>query len=342
MMSDTDIVFRLLQASLTGTVAEIEPIDTHRWWNLFRLLQKNHVAALAAESLAKLPKELQPPRDVLIPWLAEQGKAIAWYQHQLKVQNEISVLLKKKGIETLVLKGSCVAKYYPKPELREFGDLDLYFYDRHNEADRLVQRYFGIEIANDINHHTKYNLHGVTIESHYHLLNQHPRSNHPYEILLQPLIPSPTFEVLFLLRHAACHFAASRITLRDLIDWALTCRTLNNQVDWELVKESIEKYGMTDFASALCIIVEKRLGVQCTLMFPQTDYVEQVERDIVYGNPQSAERDQEDIGRLVWKLRRYRANRWKQRLVFNDSAFNLFLSSLTTHTRNPHSILHKQ
>lgn len=313
-------------------------LSTHEWWRLFRLMQQNHVAAMTADTVAAL----DVPREVKIPWLAERDKAERWHRYQKEVQDEIVGTMQKHGIETLVLKGTHTAQYYPTPELREFGDLDLYFYDHHDEADHLIQRRFGVAITNDINHHTKYNLSGVTVESHYHLLNHyHPRSNRSYETLLQGLAPSPTFEILFLLRHMACHFAASRITLRDLIDWTLTCRAHEGEVDWATVEKAVCDYGMTEFVAALCKIGERRLDIHFILQLPTSGNVDRIERDIVYGNPQSVEREHEDLGRLVWKLRRHQANRWKQQLVFNDSPFSLWLSNLGAHTHNPRSILHK-
>ena len=375
MSNEIDIAFALLRSSLEGRdISKSRSLEVslsaQSWWHLFRLLQTNHVAALTADTMALL----DVPREVKIPWLAEQEKATSWYRYQQQIQQDIVNLLQKHGIETLVLKGTRTAQHYPQPELREFGDLDLYFYDRHDEADRIVQRHFGVDITNDINHHTKYNLRGVTVESHYHLLNHyHPRSNRTFEALLQQLLgafpnSSPklgevpvraeecvsTFEVLFLLRHIACHFAASRITLRDLVDWALTCRALDNQVDWSLVEKTISDYGMTDFVSALNTIAHSRLGVQLgsqkveesksqknTLSPFHSSTLPLIEKDLVYGSPQSADHEREDLGRLFWKVRRHRANRWKQQLVFNDSSLSLLLSSLTAHTRNPRSILHK-
>ena len=368
MVNEIDIAFALLRSSLENDGehvtlnSELRTLSSHDWWHLFRLLQMNHVAALTADTMV----QLDVPREVKIPWLAEQEKATSWYRYQQQIQQDIVNLLQKHGIETLVLKGTRTAQHYPQPELREFGDLDLYFYDRHDEADRIVQRHFGVDITNDINHHTKYNLRGVTVESHYHLLNHyHPRSNRTYEALLQQLLSEKeklstfnfqfsTFEVLFLLRHIACHFAASRITLRDLVDWTLTCKALDSQVDWSLVEKTVNDYGMTGFVSALNTIASNRLGVQLgsqkveesksqknTLSPFHSSTLPLIEKDLVYGSPQSADHEREDLGRLFWKVRRHRANRWKQQLVFNDSSLSLLLSSLTAHTRNPRSILHK-
>lgn len=324
-------------------------MSAQNWWSLFRLLQRNHVAALVSEVFDKMSKEMLPPRAVLIPWLAERDKATDWTRYQKDVQDDIVDTLQKHGIQTLVLKGTHIATYYPHPELREFGDLDLYFFDKHDEADRVAKKELGVSISDKSHHHTKYDYRGVTVESHYDFVNTHyPPSNRNYETLLKEQAPSPTFEVLFLLRHMACHFAASRITLRDLVDWALTCQALEDKVDWTLVNKTIEDYGMTDFVAALNAISTQRLSVSISqnldVMKPQcldVSLVHMVEHDLLYGS-EEADNKSDGLERLGWKLRRWRALAWKRRMVFNDSPLRLLLTSLTSHIEKPQSILHKQ
>ena len=354
MKSEIDIAFALLRTAIWGEKAEVPEMDARQWWSLFRLMQQNHVAAMTADTVAAL----DVPREVKIPWLAERDKAERWHRYQKEVQQEIVDLLKPQGIETLVLKGTHTAQYYPQPELREFGDLDLYFYDRHDEADNLVRQKLGVSITNDAHHHSKYNYRGVTIESHYDFLNTHyPRSNRHYEALLKELshtnsspklgeVPVraeecvPTFEVLFLLRHMACHFAASRITLRDLVDWALTCRALHDKVDWDKVNTVAKDFGMEPFVAALNAIAEQRLGIQISVNCQlSTVNCQLMEHDLLYGSV--ADHDSDGLARLGWKFRRWRANAWKRRMVFSDSEPILLLASLTAHTEKPTSILHK-
>ena len=257
--------------------------------------------------------------------------------------------LQKHGIQTLVLKGTHIATYYPHPELREFGDLDLYFFDKHDEADRVAKKELRVSISDKSHHHTKYDYRGVTVESHYDFVNTHyPPSNRNYETLLKEQAPTPTFEVLFLLRHMACHFAASRITLRDLVDWTLTCQALGDKVEWTLVNKTIEDYGMTEFVAVLNAIATQHLGVsmsQCLAVLQScsldVSLVHKVEHDLVYGS-EEADNKADGLKRLGWKLRRWRALAWKRRMVFNDSPLRLLLTSLTSHIEKPQSILHKQ
>ena len=290
-----------------------------------------------------LPPET--PREVLMPWLAEQQKAKEWYRYQQSIQDEIVGTMAEHGIKTLVLKGTHIAQYYSIPETREFGDLDLYFYDKHDEADRVARKVLKLEVSNDAHHHSKYNYRGVTVESHYDFLNAHyPPSNRRYETLLKELTPTPTFEILFLLRHMAGHFASGRITLRELADWALICKAMEDKADWTLVEKTIEDYGMTDFVAAICQITENRMGVRTPLGLPNTNIsnYHRIERDIIYGDKATADKGVDGVARLIWKVRRWRALAWKRRLVYNDNPVSLTLSSLTSHTMKPQSILHKQ
>lgn len=342
-MREIQLAYNLLRAALTGEKPLVEGMEASQWWGLFRLLQKNHVAALTAETVGMLPPEQKPPRDVLMPWLSERVKVGERQNYQRKVLEDIVGRMERHGIRTLVLKGTTLAGHYPVPELREFSDLDLYFYDRHDEADEVARREMGAETSNDRNHHTKYDYRGVTVESHYRLLNgSYPPSNRGYERVLQEHLGSPTFEVLFLLRHMAVHFASSRLTLRDLADWAVTCRAFKDTADWACVQATLETFGMTRFAATMDAIVEQRLGIKVPLALEaMADDIKRVERDIVYGDPNVDAHPEENIGRLGWKLKRWRATKWKREMVFCDSKPALLLASLTSHAEKPKSILHK-
>lgn len=343
-MTEMQLAYNMLKAALDGSKPwpGIELPDTNHWWSLFRLLQRNRVAALCYEAAAAAGA----PRAVLMPWLAEHEKAVDWHRYQRQVQQEIVDTMAKHGIDTLVLKGTRLAQYYPRPEEREFGDLDLYFYDRHDAADRVAREVLKVEVGNDAHHHSKYNYRGVTVESHYDFVNIHyPPSNRRYEALLKELAPSPTFEVLFLLRHMACHFASSRITLRDLVDWTLTCRTLQEQVDWERVQQVVVEYGMAPFANALNGVADSQLGYRPPIQ-PLTgpdslEAAKRMEHDIVYGSQETNDKGRDGLARLGWKLRRWKALAWKRRMVYNEPSAQLLLASITSHGLKPQSILHK-
>ncbi len=343
-MRDQEILFRLIRSALGGQQPYFgtTPIEASRWWTLFRLAQRGRVAALTSLAVA----EIDIPRDVKIPWLAEREKAASWYRYQEEVQQEVVKVMERRLIDTLVLKGTTLAQYYPQPELRQFGDVDLYFYARHDEADDVARRELGVGILDNSHHHTKYDLRGVTIESHRDFLNRrYPRSNRALEATLKKMAPSANFEVLYLLRHLGVHFAAGRITLRDVTDFYLTCRTHHSDVNWPVVQDVIKRSGMLPFAATLCTIIERRFEYRIPITFPVyiigNDTAERVETDVVYGSHYSDDSHVNGLARLPWKVRRWFACRWKRRLVYSDSEASLLFASLTSHLAKPRSILHK-
>ena len=343
-MRDQEIIFRLIRSALDGQPPYLgtTPIEAAQWWTLFRMAQRGHVAALTSITIANM----DIPRDIKIPWLAEREKAASWYRYRLEVQQEVINIMDRRLIDTLVLKGTSLAQYYPQPELREFGDVDLYFYSRHDEADDIVHRELGVTIIDNSHHHTKYDLRGITVESHRDFLNRnYPRSNRSLEATLKKMAPSANFEVLYLMRHLATHFAAGRITLRDVTDLYLTCRTHHTDINWPVVQDIVKRSGMLPFAAVLSNIIERRIEYRLPITFPAyiigNDTAEIAEQDIVYGNRYSDDTHADGLARLPWKVQRWFANRWKRRLVYSDSEISLIFASLTSHISKPRSILHK-
>ncbi len=344
-MKDHEISFLLLRSALEGGKPELKgEVPTSQWWSVFKLLQRSHVAALAGRVISNIDM----PREVKMPWITECAKAADWYRHQSEVQNEIIDVMQKHGIKTMVLKGTHIAQYYPVPDVREFGDLDLYFFDKHKEADAVAEKELNVDINNEAHHHSKYAYRGVTVESHYDFINSHyPPSNRRYEAMLKKLSSQDatrsTFEILFLLRHMAGHFATSRITLRDLIDWHLTCSALKATIDWNLVQKVVKKYGMEQFTAAINILTNRHFGSDIPLnLTVDNKTVNKIANDIIYGSPESVDNNDDGFSRLGWKLRRWRSMSWKRQLVYSDSGLTLLLSSIGSHAEKPYSIMHKQ
>lgn len=304
MRTEIDITFALLKSAIDGSTSELGSMDVQRWWSLFRRMQQNHVAALTYSATA----QCEVSRDVLMPWLSEREKAIDWHHYQSSVQQDIIDTMQRNGIRTMVLKGTHLAQYYPEPQLREFGDLDLYFFDNHSEADRVAQRELRVTVNTEPHHHTRYNFRGVTVESHYDFFNSYyPGSNKPYNKMLLSVAPSATFDVLHFLRHAAIHFAAKGLNLRDLCDWVMIVAT-GKDIDWNTVEREISRFGMAPFVATLDEVTRTHLGIASPLHFcAPAGAVDRLVNDLFYGKPHSTAVEQ------------YFHSRWKRRLAFGDS-----------------------
>ena len=158
---------------------------------------------------------------------------------------ELSAFYKIHGITTVQLKGVGLSTYYPIPSHREGGDIDIFTYSADHsrksdaEANRLADRLMeekGIEV--DFEHSEKHSMFyykGIPIENHKTFINSETyhiavKMDKLLQELLQPvsaeldgkcsiLIPSSTFNTVFLAFHAAQHYARG-LALHHLCDWA--------------------------------------------------------------------------------------------------------------------------
>ena len=227
------------------------------------------------------------------------------------------------------------------------GAQQILRYDKHpDEADKLIAETLHVTPHNDSHHHSKYNHHGVTIESHFDFVNTHtPPSNKAYEQMLKQLDPhGATFEALFLARHHSCHFASDRITLRNLCDWALFLQARSHEIDLAMVADAFRQFNMHQFVGALEAIRTRMLhmpGIPELHFEISEKLYQRVLNDILHGEFNVPDPEKPGLRRLVWKLRRHSANHWKHSITCNDTYSATMISSLFSHLKKPKSILKK-
>ncbi|KWW29772.1 MAG: hypothetical protein AUK63_922 [bacterium P3] len=348
-MDDTvGILWHLLRSALHvaphGSQPQ-HPPDADGWLRLVELARQNRVSALCSHAAGLLPEGLRPPRTLWLQWLAMQSMVEQKARHKNSVAHELTAIMKQQGIDTLVLKGPRLASCYPHPELREYDDVDVYHFGRHRDADRVAEEVLGLAVNTDDPHHSVYTYRGVTVENHYTFAhNSHAPSNARLEQRLHELAPSATFDALFLLRHTASHFAASHATLKSVCDWAMWVRTYRVSVDWAEVRRQVQRCGMAPFAASLQRIASEELNMEpvAALDSPvDKALVERMHRDLAYGEFARPNHRREGLSRMVWKWRRYHANRWKRRMVYRDAESIMLLRGIGSHLLYPRHIGHK-
>lgn len=341
-----DILWQLLHSSLDGKPAPL-PIgsrDYDKWKKIIDLAQYNCVGALCSHAVSLLDPLQRPPRSLWLPWIAQQHIVAQRSQHHHRVAHELTDIMHQHGIDTLILKGPKIAAYYPHPELREYNDLDVYHGRWSHEADQVVAKHLGLHIDTSDPHHSTYTFHGIAIENHHTFAhNQNAPSNKDYEALLLHHIPSATFEALYMLRHTASHFAASHATVKSIYDWAAFVRTRGSDVDWRAVGDAVRQSGMEPFVAAIQQLVAERLDVDITIPINSIDStrMHRIEYEMTYGEFRQPTHVRSGWSRAYWKWSRYRANKWKRRIVYSDSEAIMLLRGIARHIRQPFNITHK-
>lgn len=357
---DKSKLFSILRLSLLGETCDNLNMTSPEWDELFHLGMRHKIIAILTDGIAQLPEPQKPPRQMWLRFCAEKSKIETRYHHHKNSLIELLRFFQDKGIRTLVLKGYTLSRYYPVPQSRDYSDIDIYQFGEYKKADKLLSSELGIKITNNAHHHTKYNFQNTTIENHYDFLNIHtPRSNKSFNALLKDLviqskevhiqdaslsIASPTFNALFLIRHLAGHFVAGQITIRDLCDWRMFLKQYSSQIDWAEVSKTYVQYNMHHFVGTLQGILEDNLSLQPIKGLSRENDIalqDKVLNNILYGDSVASEYQKENIGRIFWKIKRYRANRWKQKICYSDTPLSTTIHSLVSHMLKPQSIIHK-
>ena len=181
MLNDTSV--QMLLALLRASLHELEPeqaffqgVSNDDWKLCYKLAARHGVMALAWDSVMKLPKDLQPPRQVKLPWASAVEVYEQKYSRYCSAVDEVSRFYADHGIRTVQLKGVGFSTLYPVPSHREGGDIDIYTYSADSthmsdqEANRLANELMkerGIEV--DIEHsekHSNFYYKGIPFENH--------------------------------------------------------------------------------------------------------------------------------------------------------------------------------
>ena len=123
-------------------------------WDAFKALaERQGLSAIVADGIECLPMESRPPKTLMLQLIGEVLQDYE-YRHKLYLRAiaELAGFYNSHGIRMMVLKGSGLNLNYPIPKHRPTGDMDIYLFGKHKEADRLIREKFGIMV--DSGYHT--------------------------------------------------------------------------------------------------------------------------------------------------------------------------------------------
>lgn len=234
----------LINVTITGrplcneVIQELSGCD---WQRCFDLALQQQVLAMTFPAMSALPEEQRPEFTLWSRWMAYAQNVAEQSAHKRQVVDKMGGWLAEEGLTTMLLKGFSLSVFYPKPDLREFCDIDI-FSGADYEAVNTCFRKHGIEVGKPDGHHARLTVDGVAVEHHHSFGNSRVRQGGAYSIeaVLQRLaigaprpmalpgicFPCQTLTALYTGWHAYKHFMHEKIELRHVIDWALALRQL--------------------------------------------------------------------------------------------------------------------
>lgn len=328
------------------------------WEETKNLARRGGISALVFQAAMQLPENLRPTLQMKLRWALEVENTINRFGHQEKTALKLSAFFHKAGIRMMILKGLGIARYYPQPELRECGDIDIWLFGQGEKGNRLIAD-SGRDIDTSNPKHSVFSFDGVLIENHRTFLDEalYGMDRRLDKILTHILekqsysrsgggsseiyFPPADFNALFLIRHAAMHFTGG-ISLRHVTDWAMFLDREAGNIDRERINRILRRENLDKFAGILTAIACGYLGVSHEkAIIPWQSYQEEAGKvltDMMREQPTYKSRNPFSI--LTFKTRQFAGTQWRYRLVYGRFSFpKRIWMSVKAHILHPETIL---
>lgn len=258
---NTEIMLSLLQSALWGGPMSTT-VDAGDDTEAVLREMRDHAVMFLPDSL---------PGDHPL-WRQAQAENLVTNIRLAYVQQCCFDALDAVGINAIVLKGSAVALYYPKPERRSCGDIDLLVTDEDFErASRTLADLCGME-GYQSGRHVSFSMTGVSIELHWYFSD--------YAILdarLKAAIPRgrtaelfgmrfrmlpPVENGLAVLDHIRHHLVWGQLGMKQVVDWMMFVDgELKDEAAFEAFFREAGKYQLDMFAAAMTQMCRIYLGL---------------------------------------------------------------------------------
>lgn len=351
----------LSDSSIKGTT---QLLDGCNWEDIARFSAQQGVTALTWDGLNKVVQEGKistdnlPNKAIKLQWALAVERLEKRYAKQASVIEQLASILDVSHIKIMILKGYGLSLCYPTPSHRSCSDVDIWLYGQQKRGDDILHNSLGITIDKGKHHHTVFYVDGVMVENHFDFLNLHAHRSsreierellkraeeHGDEIYIGDKVvymPPVNLHALFLIRHSASHFAAEKIVLRHITDWAMFLKHNASKIDWTWLYKVCRTQNMDKFLDALNGYAIDLFDIDKSTLpnfARRSNLEERILNDIL--EPEFRERRPEKglIRIILFKYRRWWANRWKHQLVYREGLLHSFVTQAWSHILKPKAL----
>ena len=269
---ETQTLLTLLAYELFQKKQEIDTSDVD-WAAVLEEGNKHAVTALLYPGIRQ---QNGVPEEVFNKVCGTAITVAAASESMLKEQRRILDLLAARQITCVVLKGTSVACFYPHPELRVPGDIDILVDAENLDTACNTLKDNNFTISTVVEKHTCLHKQEIYVEMHQMVtvFPDNKKGRFAREFMTKALRNTQTseiegirfpvlrdiYKIIALLVHMEHHLATSGIGLRQLCDWAVTVNAMRDYFDGETLA-LLESCGLLRFAQIMTRLCERYLGL---------------------------------------------------------------------------------
>lgn len=284
LTNEQRILLRLVKTALTVQEETdgsfILELTNGEWNHVLGQAKRHSVLSLLYDLLEQQPKV---PKEFLNQVISISRQTVLQSYKLLYLTNYTVNKLEVEGVRVIVLKGVGTAAYYPVPELRKSGDIDLLVTKPENvkkACEILKKNGFLKKKEQTANHHIVFeNKDGIELELHTMLAEpfDHQNMNHYLKQLqldydqhidrrciIGSILPVPedAYHAYYLLLHMLQHFLRSGFGLKLLCDWVVFWNHDIDPVQKNQYKQMLTQTGLEGFSSMVTGLCVEFLGLE--------------------------------------------------------------------------------
>lgn len=301
------LLFEILRGELWGTELSFSQLSHTEFEELMEMAGEQTVTGLVGDCLIKNNIKLER-EDAL--GLYAKMKAIEKANARVN-ENLVSFVnfMERKGIDYIIVKGQVAGSFYPNPNARMSGDVDLYFVgDNYQKIKSLVEQRLGKQLSKlSDGKHVEFEVNGVIFELHDKLSRLATRKHQAYwdQMIDNAILEgtdtviingkeiktlSATYNAMYIFVHLFYHMTASGVGLRQLCDWARVLHNPNlndnHNVDANRLEDILKELGYLKAYKAMGAFLVEYLGLpeeQFPFVLTEKDrkWVETIKKNIL-------------------------------------------------------------
>ena len=259
-----------------------------QWDELFDIACKQTLQGIAYAGIEKLPKEQRPDSELLIKWYHITLNIKKKNKELTRASIKVSEKFEKEGFRNCILKGQGIAQYYPDPELRMPGDIDIWL---EGGCDKVIEYVKSIiPDSKPTYHHVDFNvINGIDIEVHYRpTWMYNPFNNRCLQRFFAKRsdtefihttktnegmlhIPTATFNMVFIPVHIFRHLFTEGIGMRQILDYYFVMQQKEWQSERATCINALWKAGVLRFTKALMYVMQQMFALDEEQMIVDPD-----------------------------------------------------------------------
>ena len=252
----------LLRCGIWGGEPHIALLTPEGWERLYATARHQAVTGVMAEAVAALPDELLPPDALLARWAAAAATVEERNARMSRVLPQLLGELAQHG--AVLMKGHALAALYPRPGLRECGDIDLWLPDPKHSVKSLTA---SASLRRQADGSLCFTREGVLVELHRELFDSSNPLAHRSLVAFQrrfgmvrqwipgaeceAWVPAPTLGVLMQTLHILKHALTRGIGIRQFCDLTLYSHRHRADIDMDALADISRTLGLTQWHQLL-------------------------------------------------------------------------------------------